>query len=144
MSKQYQLRIASAKFGDETPARLYAIICDENTIEREVRAEIVEQYNLSEKETPVPKMKIFQYALVDNKILEAGGDRFYLVKAVDKDHRLLTRKWQIVRAKTALEAMQASSKALWLRKDKIRWAAIRAELIEDLYDIIQIGEISED
>lgn len=80
---------------------------------------------------------------MDNKIVDGGGDRLYIVKAVKKDP-LTDYKFQMVRAKTALEAMQASSKALWTRKDKVaRWEVRRAQLVENLFDILHVGGISE-
>lgn len=143
MSKDYKLRIVSVDFKNGTTPRLYAVVTDESVKEGVVSIAIREQYRFYDGEIPNPKIKIYLYDLVDNKIVDGGGDRLYIVKAVKKDP-LADCKFQMVRAKTALEAMQASSKALWLRKDKIpRWEAKEATLVEDLFDIIHLGPISE-
>lgn len=143
MSKDYKLRIASVDFRDGTTPRIYAVVSDEPTNPNMIRGAIVEQYSLYDGETPTPKTKIFEYDLVDHKIVDGGGERFYIVKAVKKDP-LTSYKFQMVRAKTALEAMQASSKALWLRKDKVaRWEVRSAKLVENLFDILHVGGISE-
>ena len=143
MSKDYKLRIVSVDFRDGTTPRIYAVVSDEPTNLNMIRGAIVEQYSLYDGETPTPKTKIFEYDLVDHKIVDGGGERFYIVKAVKKDP-LTDYKFQMVRANTAFEAMQASSKALWLRKDKtLRWEAKEATLVEDLFDIIHLGPISE-
>lgn len=143
MSKDYKLRIVSVDFKDGTTPRLYAVITDEPVKEGVVSIAVREQYSFYNGEIPNPKIKIYLYDLVDNKIVDGGGDRLYIVKAVKKSP-LTDCKFQMVRAKTALEAMQASSKALWLRKDKVdRWVAMGAKLIEDLFDILYVGGISE-
>lgn len=143
MSKDYKLRIASVDFKDGTTPRLYAVITDEPVKEGVVSIAVREQYSFYNGEIPNPKIKIYLYDLVDNKIVDGSGDRLYIVKAVKKSP-LTDCKFQMVRAKTALEAMQASSKALWLRKDKVdRWEARGAKLIEDLFDILYVGGISE-
>ena len=103
-----------------------------------------EQYHLCDGDTPNPKVKKVIYDLVDNKIIDGGGERFYIVRALKENRIPLDTKFQMVRANTAFEAMQASSKALWLRKDKtLRWEAKEATLVEDLFDIIHLGPISE-
>lgn len=143
MSKDYKLRIVSVDFKDGTTPRLYAVITDEPVKEGVVSIAVREQYSFYNGEIPNPKIKIYLYDLVDNKIVDGGGDRLYIVKAVKKSP-LTDCKFQMVRAKTALEAIQASSKALWLRKDKVdRWVAMGAKLIEDLFDILYVGGISE-
>lgn len=143
MSKDYKLRIVSVDFKNGTTPRLYAVVTDESVKEGVVSIAVREQYSFYDGEIPNPKIKIYLYDLVDNKIIDGGGDRLYIVKAVKKGP-LADCKFQMVRAKTALEAMQASSKALWLRKDKtLRWETKEATLVEDLFDIIHIGPISE-
>lgn len=143
MSKDYKLRIVSVDFKDGTTPRLYAVVTDEPVKEGVVSIAVREQYSFYDGEIPNPKIKIHLYDLVDNKIVDGGGDRLYIVKAVKKDP-LADYKFQMVRAKTALEAMQASSKALWLRKDKVaRWETMSAKLVENLFDILYVGSISE-
>ena len=144
MSKNYKLYIASVSLPIEVKPRIYAVIADEIVKDEVIAIAVREQYHLCDGDIPNPKVKKFIYDLVDNKIIDGGGERFYIVRALKEDRIPLDTKFQMVRANTAFEAMQASSKALWLRKDKIlRWEAKEATLVENLFDIIHLGPISE-
>lgn len=94
------------------------------------------------------KYKMDSFKLIDDKILEAGGKRLYLVKmsiydkCLNGEYKDLYR-YQLVKAETALQAKQASSKSMWLRKDHKDWAIEKAILIEDVYDIMHIGKIKQ-
>ena len=144
MSKDYKLYIASVSLPAEIKPRIYAVIADELVKEGVISIAVQEQYRLCDGDIRYPKVKKLIYDLVDDKIVDAGGERFYIVRALKESHIPLDTKFQMVRANTAYEAMRASSKALWLRKDKIlRWVAKEATLVEDLFDIIHLGPISE-
>lgn len=94
------------------------------------------------------KYKMDSFKLIDDKILEAEGKRLYIVKmsiydkCLDGSCKDLYR-YQLVKAETALQAKQASSKSMWLRKDHKDWTIEKAILIEDVYDIIHIGKIKQ-
>lgn len=94
------------------------------------------------------KYKMDSFKLIDDKILEAGGKRLYLIKmsiyaeCLNGEYKDLYR-YQLVKAETALQAKQASSKSMWLRKDHKDWTIEKAILIEDVYDIIHIGKIKQ-
>lgn len=142
----YELQIVEVKIRNSEEARTYAVVCQWEAQRITIESEIRDQHQIYSSSGMSFKYKMDSLKLIDDKILEAGGKRLYLVKmsiydkCLNGDYKDLCR-YQLVKAETALQAKQASSKSMWLRKDYKDWTIKKAILIEDVYDIIHIGKI---
>ena len=130
--------------------RVYAVICTNETISSEtekVQERIEETINKNHLLYPYEsigiKLQVAKFRLIDDKITEAGGERLYLTAASAMEGEKKISRCKIVRAKSALEAKQASSKSLWLKKDDLDWSVEEVVSLEDIYDIIHVGIIKE-
>lgn len=130
--------------------RVYAVICTNETISSEtekVQERIEETINKNHLLYPYEsigiKLQVAKFRLIDDKITEAGGERLYLTAASAMEGEKKISRCKIVRAKSALEAKQASSKSLWLKKDDLDWSVEEVVSLEDIYDIIHVGVIKE-
>lgn len=144
----YALQIVDVKIGDSEKARVYAVVCQWEAQRITIESEIRDQRQIYSSSGMSFKYKMDSFKLIDDKILEAGGKRLYLIKmsiyaeCLNGEYKDLYR-YQLVKAETALQAKQASSKSMWLRKDHKDWTIEKAILIEDVYDIIHIGKIKQ-
>ena len=131
--------------------RVYAVICTHQAVSSEtekVQERIEETINKNHLLYPYGtidiKLEVAKFRLIDDKITEAGGEKLYLTAASATEGDKRISRCKIVRAKSALEAKQASSKSLWLKKDDLNWSVEEVVSLEDIYDIIHIGIIKED
>lgn len=144
----YALQIVEVKIGDSEKARVYAVVCQWEAQRITIESEIRDQHQIYSSSAMSFKYKMDSFKLIDDKILEAGGKRLYLVKmsiydkCLDGSYKDLYR-YHLVKAETALQAKQASSKSMWLRKDHKDLTIEKAILIEDVYDILHIGKIKQ-
>ena len=144
----YALQIVEVKVGDSEKAKTYAVVCQWEAQRITIESEIRDQHQIYSSSAMSFKYKIDSFKLIDDKIIEAGCKRLYLIKmsiydkCLNGEYKDLYR-YQLVKAETALQAKQASSKSMWLRKDHKDWTIEKAILIEDVYDIIHIGKIEQ-
>ena len=130
--------------------RVYAVISTHQAISSEtekmqerIEETINKNHLLYQYESIGIKLQVAKFRLIDDKITEAGGEKLYLTEASAMEGEKKIRRCKIVRAKSALEAKQASSKSLWLKKDDLDWSVEEIVSLEDIYDIIHVGIIKE-
>ena len=109
--------------------RVYAVICTHQAISSEtekVQERIEETINKNHLLYPYEsigiKLQVAKFRLIDDKITETGCERLYLTVASAMEGEKKINRCKIIRAKSALEAKQASSKSLWQKKDDLNWS----------------------
>lgn len=144
------LYLEKVYMGNGEKDRVYAVVCahqaissEEEKMQERIEETINKNHLLYPHESMGIKLQVAKFRLIDDKITEAGGERLYLTAASAMEGEKKISRCKIVRAKSVLEAKQASSKSLWLKRDDLNWSVEEVVSLEDIYDIIHVGIIKE-